>query len=183
MQPEAGRSAHKGRPGGSVPPDQPSGLHPYSRSGRPESTGGSAAIRAGDAWAYWSPLPFGPSSPVARRVVCPLLTSARRSDGLTTASVPPGTPSRSPEVSSPAVRAHPPDLRFAPLMDMDFAHLRSLVRRARLRSGFCTSGRAFAIASFRPRLAATPLRVATPSPPSGWGEDFHLRAGEHARHT
>lgn len=38
-------------------------------------------------------------------------------------------------------------------------------------------------ASFRPRLAATPLRFANPSPSSGWVEDLHLRAVEHARHT
>ena len=38
-------------------------------------------------------------------------------------------------------------------------------------------------ASFRPRLATTPLRFANPSPPSGWVEDFHLQAVEHARHT
>ncbi len=38
-------------------------------------------------------------------------------------------------------------------------------------------------ASFRPRLAATPLRFANPSPPSGWIEDLHLQAVEHARHT
>ena len=38
-------------------------------------------------------------------------------------------------------------------------------------------------ASFRPRLAATPLRFTNPSPPSGWVEDFHLQAIEHARHT
>jgi hypothetical protein len=38
-------------------------------------------------------------------------------------------------------------------------------------------------ASFRPRLATTPLRFANPSPPSGWVEDFHLQALEHARHT
>src|SRR4051794_21655889 len=38
-------------------------------------------------------------------------------------------------------------------------------------------------ASFRPRLAATPLRFANPSPPSGWVEDFHLQAVDHARHT
>src|SRR5215216_7002766 len=38
-------------------------------------------------------------------------------------------------------------------------------------------------ASFRPRLAATPLRFANPSPPSGWIEDFHLQAVDHARHT
>lgn len=38
-------------------------------------------------------------------------------------------------------------------------------------------------ASFRPRLATTPLCFANPSPPSGWVEDFHLQAVEHARHT
>ena len=38
-------------------------------------------------------------------------------------------------------------------------------------------------ASFRPRLTTTPLRFANPSPPSGWVEDFHLRAVVHARHT
>ena len=38
-------------------------------------------------------------------------------------------------------------------------------------------------ASFRPRPATTPLRFANPSPPSGWVEDFHLQAVEHARHT
>ncbi len=38
-------------------------------------------------------------------------------------------------------------------------------------------------ASFRPRLATTPLRFAMTSPPSGCEKDFHLRAVEHARHT
>ena len=38
-------------------------------------------------------------------------------------------------------------------------------------------------ASFRPHLAATPLRFANPLPSSGWVEDLHLQAGEHARHT
>ena len=38
-------------------------------------------------------------------------------------------------------------------------------------------------ASFRPRLATTPLRFAITSPPSGCEEDFHLLAVEHARHT
>ena len=27
------------------------------------------------------------------------------------------------------------------------------------------------------------MRIANPSPPSGWVEDFHLQATEHARHT
>ena len=38
-------------------------------------------------------------------------------------------------------------------------------------------------ASFRLRLATTPLRFANPSPSSGWLQDFHLQAVEHARHT
>ena len=37
-------------------------------------------------------------------------------------------------------------------------------------------------ASFRPRLATTPLRFAHPSPPSSWIEDLHLQAVDHARH-
>src|SRR5260370_29800668 len=44
-------------------------------------------------------------------------------------------------------------------------------------------------ASFRPRLqtsdlaAAIALAFCYPSPPSGWEEDFHLQAVEHAQHT
>jgi hypothetical protein len=38
-------------------------------------------------------------------------------------------------------------------------------------------------ASFRPRLAATSLRFANPSPPSGWVKDLHLQAVDHARHN
>ena len=38
-------------------------------------------------------------------------------------------------------------------------------------------------ASFRRRLATTPLRLAHPSPPSGWVEDSHLQATKHVRHT
>src|ERR1022692_5204729 len=63
------------------------------------------------------------------RLICPLLTSAPRSDRLSTASVAEATRSRSPGVSSTAFRAQPPDLRFAPLMDMDFAVSCPLVRR------------------------------------------------------
>ena len=37
--------------------------------------------------------------------------------------------------------------------------------------------------TFRRHLTMTPLRFANPSPPSGWVEDFHLQAVEHARHT
>src|ERR1051325_11571121 len=60
--------------------------------------------------------------------ICPLLTSAPRSGHLSTASVTEATRSRSPGVSSTVFRAQPPNLRFAPLMDMDFAVSRPLVR-------------------------------------------------------
>jgi hypothetical protein len=85
---------------------------------------------------------------------------------------PQGTRPRSPGISSTAFHARPPDLRFAPLMDMDFAALCPLVRRLRLGSGSCTSARAFA-----PRFLRTPprgdaLALRYPSPPSGWVGTF-----------
>jgi len=58
---------------------------------------------------------------------------------------------RSPEVSSTVFHAQPPNLRSAPLMDMDFAVPRPLVRRSRLIFGFCSSARVFA-----PRFLQTP---------------------------
>ena len=89
-------------------------------------------------------------------LVCPWLTSARDIPARRRAASPEfGTPRRSPEVSSTAVRARPPDLRFAPLMDMGFApdaHASYPVfvhRLARLLP-----------ASFRRAFAGPPLRVA-----------------------
>src|SRR6185369_9260339 len=64
---------------------------------------------------------------------------------------------RSPGVSSIAFGAQPPDLRFAPLMDMDFALRCPLVRRWRLVSGFCSSARTFV-----PRFLQTPPRGDSP---------------------
>ena len=93
------------------------------------------------------------------------------------------TRNRSPEVSSTAFHAHPPDLRPASLMDWDFAIGGWLVPRSRLISGSCSSGRMFAPRFFQTGLTASSLRFANPSPPSGWVEDFHFRAVEHARHT
>src|SRR3984893_1006970 len=113
-----------------------------------------------------------------------MLTSALRSECLSTASVAAATQRRSPGVSSAAFRAQSPNLRFAPLMDMDFAVSCPLVRHWRLISGFCPSTRTFA-----PRFLQTsprddsPCVIASPSPPSGWAEDFHLQAAEHAQHT
>ena len=48
---------------------------------------------------------------------------------------------RPPEVSSTAFAAHLPNLHPSPLMDMDFAVKRPLVRRRLPPSGSCTSGR------------------------------------------
>src|ERR1700747_2506775 len=113
-----------------------------------------------------------------------MLTSALRSGCLPADSVAAATQNRTPGVSSAAFHAQSPDLRFAPLMDMDFAVSCPLVRHWRLISGFCPSTRTFA-----PRFLQTsprgdsPCVITSPSPPSGWAEDFHLQAAEHAQHT
>src|ERR1700686_1698691 len=86
-----------------------------------------------------------------------MLTSALRSGGLSTTSVAEATPSRSPGVSSTVFRAQSPDLRFASLMDMDFAISCPLVRRSRLVSDFCPSTRTFDSCFFR-----TPPRGGSP---------------------
>jgi hypothetical protein len=85
------------------------------------------------------------------------LTSALRSDCLSTTSVARATQDRPPGVSSAAFRAQSPDLRFASLMDMDFAVSRPLVRRSRLIPGFCPSTRTFAS-----RFLQTPPRDDSP---------------------
>src|ERR1700738_2433807 len=68
---------------------------------------------------YCSRSRFGPSSIVG--LLCPLLTSATsfKSDH-SSFSRDSATSSRSPEVSSTAFSAPPPDLQPAPLMDMGF---------------------------------------------------------------
>jgi hypothetical protein len=69
-------------------------------------------------------------------------------------------------------------------MVVDFAITCSLVRPGRPRYPVLVHRAAVLLhASFRPRLAATPLRFANPSPPSGRVKDFHLQAVDHARHT
>src|SRR3984893_13306112 len=67
---------------------------------------------------------------------------------------------------------------------MDFAVRCPLVRRSRLIFGFCSSTRTFACRFLQtsPR-GDSPCIIANPSPPSGWVEDLHLLAAEHARHT
>src|SRR6516225_11093229 len=84
---------------------------------------------------------------------------------------------RPPEVRPTAFTARPPDLPPRSSMTMDFAIIGSLVRPGRPRYPVLVHRVAALLhASFRPRLAATPLRFANPSPPSGWIEDSHLQA-------
>jgi hypothetical protein len=95
-----------------------------------------------------------------------------------------GTQHRPPEVRSAAFIAHPSDPPPRPLMVVDFAIELSLVRPGRPRYPLLVHRAATLLhASFRPRLATTPLRFANPSPPSGWIKDFHLQTADHARHT
>jgi hypothetical protein len=69
-------------------------------------------------------------------------------------------------------------------MAVDFAIIGSVVRPGRPRYPVLVHRAATLLhAYFRPRLAATPLRFANPSPPSGWIEDLHLPAVDPARHT
>src|SRR6266404_1217999 len=51
-------------------------------------------------------------------------------------------------------------------------------------TGSCPSTRTFAVRFLQtsPR-GDSPCVFANPSPPSGWVEDFHLQATEHAQHT
>jgi len=145
MKPKAGRSALKRRPARFGPSGQSLGASPLL-----------AAREARHYWRFcrhplrrpmdllvpltvWAFLPRHRVSTIPAADFCP---GVRRPHDLL--SPEPGTPGRSPEVSLTAVRAQPPDLRPVPLMDMGFAHLRSLARHSRLRSGSCSSARAFA---------------------------------------
>ena len=81
-----------------------------------------------------------------------------------------GTRCRSPEVSTTAFCAQRPDLHITPLMDMDFATSRLLVRRSCLISGFCSSARTFVRRFFQTSFRIDALALHYPSPPSGWGK-------------
>src|SRR6266536_4004837 len=72
------------------------------------------------------------------------------------------TNSRSPEISSTAFDTRPPDLPPAPLMEMGFAITCSLARHRRPHHPVLVHRPVSLLhASFRPHLAATPLRFAT----------------------
>ena len=144
----------------------------------------SAAWRLRVARVYFPLPPFGPSA----KLVPPTMPSA---DSCVAVRPPcgdlspeSGTQRRPPEVRPTAFAARPPDLPPRPLMTVDFAITCSLVRPGRPHYPVLVHRAAALLhASFRPRLAAMPLRFANPSPPSGWIEDFHLQAVDHARHT
>ncbi len=90
----------------------------------------------------------------------------------------------SPEVSSTAFDAQPPDLPPVCLVDLGFAVLCQLAPHRRPHHPVLVHRLAPLIhASFRPRLATTPLRFSSPSPPPDWAGDFHPQAVEHVRHT
>src|SRR5499425_1519214 len=88
-----------------------------------------------------------------------------------------GTQRRPPEVRPTAFAARPPDLPPRPLMTVDFAIICSLVRPGRPPYPVLVHRAAALLhAFFRPHLAMMPLRLANPSPPSDWIEDFYLQA-------
>jgi len=90
----------------------------------------------------------------------------------------------SPEVSSTAFDAQPPDLPPVCLVELGFAVTCQLAPHRRPHHPVLVHRLAPLIhASFRPRLATTPLRFSSPSPPPGWAGDFHPQAVEHVRHT
>ena len=90
----------------------------------------------------------------------------------------------SPEVNSTAFDAQPPDLPPVCLVDTGFAVLCQFAPHRRPHHPVLVHRLAPLIhASFRPRLATTPLRFSSPSPPPGWAGDFHPQAVEHVRHS
>ena len=118
-------------------------------------------------------------------LLCPLLTSATRSENLTIPSV--ASPRNAADLPrGKSDRLHRTPAKFTALA-LDGYGLRDLVlTRPTITASYLVPVRRVAAllhASFRPRLTTTPLRFANPSPPSGWVEDFHLQAAEHARHT
>ena len=133
----------------------------------------------------WGLHPRGPPAEAAGEGVVPgvcrvVRTTTPSADSCPQVGGPCGPPSpdtlgaadRSPEVSSTAFDARPPDLRFAFLMDMGFARVRPLAQRSRLTSGFCSSTRVFASPFFQTPPHDNALGSGYPSPPSGWTGTF-----------
>src|SRR5262249_31853977 len=141
----------------------------------------------------WLVLPFRASVPLERTdgigLLCPLLTPAPRSGGLTAPSVPPRR--TSVRDMTQASRGKFDRLPRTPAgcthQALDGCGLRGhLSARPTWDASDPVSVRQVAVlvhASFRRRLATTPLRFASTSPPSGCAGDLHPPAIEHARHT
>ena len=94
------------------------------------------------------------------------------------------THARPPRLSSSTFTTHQPDLLHKHLMD---GGLRcDWPTRPTCTAYYPIPVRPVAAllhASFRPRLATTPLRFANPSPPSSWIRDLHPQVGKHAWQT
>src|SRR5262249_29677233 len=131
--------------------------------------------------------PFGPSAAFLEWIaglVCPLLTSASRSDRLAAASVPKDTTQIS---RSKPDSLHRTPAGFTVLALFDGYGLREwLPARPTSTASYPISVRRVATllhASFRQSLAVLPLRFASASPPSGCTGDFHPQTAGHVRHT
>ena len=136
--------------------------------------------------ASYSPLPTVRAFvlPFRDRLLCPLLTSAPRSGCLTAPPVPSGNTAQTSRGKTASLHRTPAG--FTALALDGYGLRDSLLTRPTGPASHPVPVRRVATllcASFRPRLAATPLRFANPSPPSGWVEDSHLQANVHARHT
>src|SRR3954447_9528707 len=141
----------------------------------------------------WPFLPFRASVPRERTddlgLLCPLLTPAPRWGSLTAASVPPRR--MSVRDMTQASRGKFDRLPRTPAgcthQALDGCGLCGhLSARPTWDASNPVSVRQVAVlvhASFRRRLATTPLRFASTSPPSGCAGDLHPQAVEHARHT
>src|SRR5262249_46841890 len=156
-----------------------------------QSFGPSAArSRSCEPWPF---LPFRASVPLERTddndLLCPLLTPAPRSESLSTPSVPPRR--MSVRDMTQASRGKFDRLPRTPAgctpQALDGCGLCGhLSARPTWTASDPVSVRQVAVlvhAAFGRRLATTPLRFASTSPPSGCAGDLHPQAVEHARHT
>src|SRR3954447_12198534 len=116
-------------------------------------------------------------------LLCPLLTSAPRSGGLSAPSVPKDTM----QISWGKPRSLPrTPAGFTVLVLDGYGLCDFLPARPTSAASYPVSVRRVAIslhASFRRSLAVPPLRFARASPPSGCTGDFHPQAAGHAQHT
>ena len=159
----------------------------YSLLGEPFGPS-SCCMRSCEPWLL---LVFRSSVPLKRtslaRLLRPLLTSGPRSIRLAANPVSgrkPRTRPRSPRLSLTTFVTHPPDLQPRPSMERGLRRLLPVCPTAV--AYYPISVRRVVTllhTAFRRHLTTTPLRFASPSPPSGWTRDLHPQAEKHARHT